>query len=101
VSTGRDEPVLISRENGRSKAMRDFTVAIPTGTDKGYMEYMAEQIADAGDNLGMDLSTIDFGIEDIFVMVYAVDAMDAKLRILDCLEETYGTTFDLFPELVK
>lgn len=74
--------------------MRDFVVSIPVATSVE-RQYLAEQICDAGDNLGIDLSTIDITNVGLDVWVSASSAEDAILRIRDALEESYGTDFGL------
>jgi hypothetical protein len=76
----------------------DYIVKLHTGPSPEVQEYLAGQIADAGDNVGMDLSTIDIGTEHIYIHVTAADMGDARYRIADALSETYGTAFNLFPE---
>jgi hypothetical protein len=76
----------------------DHTVILHTGPNPELQSYLAEQIADAGENMGEDFSTIDEGTEHIYIMVSAFDISDARFRIASALDETYGTTFNLFRE---
>jgi hypothetical protein len=81
-----------------SEVKSDIRVKLHTGPNPELQSYLAEQIADAGDNMGEDLSTIDEGTEHIYIMVSAFDIADARYRVASALDETYGTTFNLFRE---
>lgn len=81
-----------------SEVKSDHTVKLHTGPNPELQRYLAEQIADAGENMGEDFSTIDEGTEHIYIMVSAVSRFDARYRVASALDETYGTTFNLFPE---
>lgn len=81
-----------------SELKQTHMVKLHTGPNPDVQEYLAEQIADAGDNMGEDFSTIDIGTEHIYVQVDAVSTFDARFRVANALDETYGTTFNLFPD---